>query len=398
MRRFFLVLMAFGTLGAMAGTYIFAKHYYDGLMVASLYRNEKWHGGSREKEQASFLEVATEVLKAQARLKVSGRSSRVFHAKQHGCATGTLEINTSRRLDPHRRTFHGIFDSAATGKTTYPVLVRFSNGLGVVQSDRKPDVRGLAIKILGVTNPETGKDQSIDFTMTNSPIPAGRDIYEFVKFMKDVSRFGSTVGTAGFAALHWKAGGGLIGVTGLFPSFKIHSVATIQYWSGHPYLLGADQGMKLNARPMQYWAEQDHVLKGWGDDYLRADLSEQLRRGDSVRFALQVQLEKSPKTTPIENTLKEWTEKDSPSIEVGEIKLDLQSIDPRLTPHKEDACNRLSFTPGHYVPAHRPLGNMGRGRIFAYRASQLGRGGRASDLTVEEWERLRAEGRQALSK
>ena len=38
-----------------------------------------------------------------------------------------------------------------------------------------------------------------------------------------------------------------------------------------------------------------------------------------------------------------------------------------------DRCSGLRFTPGHHIPEHRPLGNLGRGRIFTYEASQTGR-------------------------
>jgi hypothetical protein len=37
-------------------------------------------------------------------------------------------------------------------------------------------------------------------------------------------------------------------------------------------------------------------------------------------------------------------------------------------------ADALRFTPAHFIAAHRPLGNMARGRIFTYRASQEGRG------------------------
>jgi hypothetical protein len=84
-----------------------------------------------------------------------------------------------------------------------------------------------------------------------------------------------------------------------------------------------------------------------------------------------VQLEKNPETTPIENTLVEWKESDSLSIPVAELVLD-REVDG-------DACTNLRFTPRHYHPDHRPLGNMGRGRIFTYDASQHGRGARVDE-------------------
>jgi catalase len=78
-----------------------------------------------------------------------------------------------------------------------------------------------------------------------------------------------------------------------------------------------------------------------------------------------VQLEKDPQTTPIEDALVEWKESDSPSIPVAELVLD-REIEPHV-------CEVARFTPGHCIAEHRPLGNMGRGRLFSYDASQRGR-------------------------
>ncbi|WP_207749922.1 hypothetical protein, partial [Clostridioides difficile] len=60
----------------------------------------------------------------------------------------------------------------------------------------------------------------------------------------------------------------------------------------------------------------------------------------------------------------------SPSIPVADIVFDQQNFDQ---PARDEACPRLRFTPGHFHPEHRPAGNMGRGRLFAYFASQAAR-------------------------
>ena len=84
-----------------------------------------------------------------------------------------------------------------------------------------------------------------------------------------------------------------------------------------------------------------------------------------IKFVFSVQVEKDPHTTPIEDSLVEWKENDSPSIPVADLVLDREI--------EADVCRDLRFTPGHSIPAHRPLGNLGRGRIFTYQASQNGR-------------------------
>ncbi len=99
-------------------------------------------------------------------------------------------------------------------------------------------------------------------------------------------------------------------------------------------------------------------------NYLGFELRDRLRR-TPIKFVLSVQLAKDAQRTPIENGLMEWKEADSPSVPVAELTLDrvIDSADIR----------NLRFTPGHFIPEHRPLGNLGRGRIFTYESSQMGR-------------------------
>jgi len=147
-------------------------------------------------------------------------------------------------------------------------------------------------------------------------------------------------------------------------------MATQQYWSGHAYLLGPNRAMKFNVRPngktggkKENWLRR--ALKMLRDrNYLRTDLLRRASEGP-IKFIFSLQLEKDPKSTPIENGLIEWKERDSPSIPVAELVIDQQQ--------EPQDCENLRFTPGNFLPAHRPLGNIGRGRMFTYQASQEGR-------------------------
>jgi hypothetical protein len=105
-------------------------------------------------------------------------------------------------------------------------------------------------------------------------------------------------------------------------------------------------------------------------DYLRRDLLHRLVAAP-LRYTLSGQLEKSAEATPIENTLVEWKEADTPSVPVADLVLDREctAID----------SESLRFTPAHFIAAHRPLGNLARGRLFTYAASQEGRGAATSD-------------------
>jgi Catalase len=359
-----------------------------------LFVNEHFKFGDKASEIAEFRNHAERVLKAQGSLAnahSSGQPRRVFHAKSHGCLTGKLNLLSNRP----ENTRHGIF--ASGGKTSYNVLARFSNGVGFDEHDLIPDVRGVALKIFGVlersTSTDTQPTRTVDFLMTNSTNAFGRDQEEFVQFMEN-SMNPASLGL--FFLQHTEVAQLLLKATLRI----VPSLVTEQYWSGHAYLLGPNQAMKFNVRPssdtdievedtdlreemtkhelgfgsigdevqdnIQAWLQmlRKEISSKVNPNYLSIDLLKRARSGP-IKFIFSVQLEKDTVSTPIENALIEWKESDSPSIPVAELVLDQREIFLD--------CNNLRFTPGHYIPDHRPLGNIGRGRIFTYEASQIGR-------------------------
>ena len=69
-----------------------------------------------------------------------GKPDRVMHKKQHLGAMGEFVVKAAEG---------GRFGVFAT-EQTWPVYVRFSNGFGVQQPDKVTDVRGFAMKLVGV--------------------------------------------------------------------------------------------------------------------------------------------------------------------------------------------------------------------------------------------------------
>jgi hypothetical protein len=368
-----------------------------------LYRNERFKFGSKAAEDAEFADHVARVRAVQeqlAREHFAGVRKRVFHAKTHACLLGALTLRPDRPAAVRR----GIL--ADGGKERYNVLARFSNGVGTVDHDLKPDVRGIALKIFGVPQSSAAAapaaTQCVDWLMTNSTNAFGRDQEEFVLFME--ANAGSPLKLPVFLAQHLEVAALLLKAA----ARVIPSLATERYWSGHPYLLGNDIAMKFNVAPLadadastgiaDDRAEAGRVdslvqgavqgagtieerLKRWFAvhtpdaspllaDYLRRDLVHRLGQAP-LRFTLSVQLEKSADTTPIENTLVEWKEADSPSIPVADLELVRES-----TAVDNES---LRFSPAQFIGAHRPLGNLARGRLFTYTASQDGRSAAASD-------------------
>ena len=215
---------------------------------------------------------------------------------------------------------------------------------------------------------------------------------------------GSALDLAGYLAHHSKVLELLIKAT----ARVVPSLVTERYWSGHPYLLGDDAAMKFNIAPTadvdpSAGIAHDHAEAGrlnslvqraanetggigeriarWfalhapeasplHSDYLRRDLLHRLAKAP-LRFTLSVQLEKSAESTPIEDTLVEWKETDSPSLPVADLELDREST--------EVDNESLRFTPAHFIAAHRPLGNLARGRLFTYNPTQDGRRAATAD-------------------
>ena len=143
---------------------------------AELYRNERFKFGDKAREDAEFADHVARVRAVQeqlAREHFDGVRKRVFHAKLHACLLGTLTLRRDRPAAVRR----GIL--ADGGKERYNVLARFSNGVGTVDHDLKPDVRGIALKIFGVSQSSAAAapaaTQCVDWLMTNSTNAFGRD-------------------------------------------------------------------------------------------------------------------------------------------------------------------------------------------------------------------------------
>src|SRR5215472_7059026 len=137
-------------------------------------------------EQAQFAMWAQEIRGIQDRLayKNGNTIQRGFHAKSHLCVPGQLTLRDDR---PDYTRF-GIFSSSAA--RSYPVLMRFSNGVGFHQSDLLPDVRGLAVKVMGVSGLGTKlREDAVasdaqDFLTTNSPSQLAPDAAGFMEFAR----------------------------------------------------------------------------------------------------------------------------------------------------------------------------------------------------------------------
>jgi len=150
---------------------------------------EQYEGGSHQSEQKIFdilIEDSKVMLKEmEEKLKIAGKEkiTRDAHAKSHGCLEAKFTVNNNNLDDKHKL---GIFSE---DKKEYKAILRFSNNDEKhSRSDNEPDLRGVAIKLLGVEGDKVmkGKEfaQTQDFLMYGSKRFFIKNNADYVGFIK----------------------------------------------------------------------------------------------------------------------------------------------------------------------------------------------------------------------
>ncbi|MBL0423226.1 hypothetical protein JI739_23015 [Ramlibacter sp. AW1] len=70
-------------------------------------------------------------------------------------------------------------------------------------------------------------------------------------------------------------------------------------------------------------------------------------------------------STPIHDASVEWREEVSPFIKVATLELPVQAVN---APSRKDLDERIAFSPGNALMAHRPVGDLNLARVHLYRA------------------------------
>jgi prostaglandin-endoperoxide synthase 2 len=268
---------------------------------------------------------------------------RDAHSKMHGCVQSEFRV-----LEDFPAAYKkGLFATPAT----YQAWVRFSNGAGVPAPDRTGDGRGMAIKVLGVSESRTGTQ---DFVMINSPTFFVKNAAEYVEFSQTDNPLRFFV--PDLNPLHIRLHDMLnaFAIAGRQVSNPLNS----QYWSMTPYLF-EDGPCKFSARP----AGPLSAFEGRATaDFLRENLVRALDAGDAT-FDFCVQLRGDPESMPVEDPTVEWRERDAPFVAVARLTIPRQTFDK---PDRRAFGESLSFSPWHGLDAHRPLGGVNRVRRTVY--------------------------------
>lgn len=300
-------------------------------------------------ENEKILDLA-ERLKAKITAdNASGIMRRDAHPKMHGVVKAEFIVDSD--LPAELRV--GLFAQPGV----YQAWIRFSNQNGTIQPDIKGDIRGMAIKVMGVPGekilPDPALARTQDFILISTNVFVTADAAQFDGLIRALT--GNVLSIACFFLLHPRA------LWNLYKSMiTFANPLQIRYFSTTPYRFGVAAGVKYSARPGI--AVPDQIPQSPADDFLRDAMVKQLAKG-GAEFDFLVQFQTDADAMPIEDPGKAWPETVSPFRKVATVRIAEQEFD---TPQQREFGENLSFSPWHALPEHRPLGGINRARRIVY--------------------------------
>lgn len=332
------------------------------MVAAMTAPSTQWREQIADDEEQRFARYAQGLVEAQRRREAAQGPGRALHRRQLLALAATLDVHDD--LPAHAR--HGLF--AAAGR--HEALVRLSNGGMDRRSDRRPDVRGFAVRVFGVQGRNalgTGETTSQDFTLINHTKFSAAKAADFVELVLALERgplalIGHLIRRHGVlgALRAAKAAQAVIGKP--FSGFATEPFHTVVPFACGPYAARA-RLLPPPSRSPRAGASED-----WA-----ADLRAQLDLG-ALSYRMQLQFFVDEATTPIEDASVDWPEAIAPYVDVATLTIAPQSFDDAEARQRESAAEAGRFDPWNALADHRPLGDVMRARKAAYFASQQARG------------------------
>lgn len=322
-----------------------------------------WKEVIEEGEDARFLALAERLVALQQKHAGGGKLARGLHAKSHSGVKATFTV----RPDLPAHAAQGLFARPAT----YDAYVRYSNGSGRREADKVDDVRGIALKIVGVPGkkiiPPLADCVTQDFLLIQTPTLAFRTPEEFVAFIECAS--------GGQALLLPR----LIFALGPFRPFSLlkdliaslkaaPSAALQRYHSAAPIAFGA-YAAKLDLVP----ENTGHAATPSKPNHYAEDLAARLAAGP-LKYTLRAQFFVDEAHTPLESPGVLWSEAASPFLALADLTIAQQDVNSPEGRARDERVEAFSFDPWHALVEHRPLGAVMRARNHAYRLSTAARG------------------------
>ncbi len=309
-----------------------------------------WREQPLDEEEAMLEGFARDISAIQAKVSARHGPGRTFHRVGIAGLTGRLSVLPD--LPPHAA------QGVCASPRSYDVRIRLSNGAIVPQSDSLPDIRGFAIKLLGVEGPGAlGGDATCqDFLLINRENFGFRDAAPFMAIAKAAAEgpfalLVHMVRTHGFFDGLGRVRTLLADLSAPFGGFLSHPMYSTVPLAWGPYAVRLRLTPKLQPLPKP---------RRWIDD-VRA----QLARGPA-KFDIEVQYYLDEQRTPIEDASAPW---DSPFVPVACLEVPPQELSDTAAAWIEED----RFDPWAALMEHRPLGHIMRARKATYYASQQGR-------------------------
>jgi hypothetical protein len=284
-----------------------------------------------------------------ARDKRDPPQKRDVHMKMHGLVRAEFTVPENLPPDLHV----GLF--ARPG--TYKAWVRYSNAASYADADIARDIRGMAIKVMGVPGRKVldshADADTQDFMVVSAMNFPARDAAEIDALVANVVQ-GNLWIKLEFLLTHLRAAWVL-----LTTMIKHADMLQIRYCSVVPYLFGS-HAVKYVATP--HVTVPDALPSHPSRDFLRERLVAQLARSDAV-FDFAVQFQRDEASMPLDDPFRVWSLALSPPRHGATVRLQKQTID---TDAIKAYGENLSFTPWHCLPEHRPLGALNRARRVVY--------------------------------
>lgn len=318
-----------------------------------------WQERIAPDEEARYAEAARQFAAIQARKSARYGPGRALHRKTLAAARGELEV-MAERPDFAR---HGLFATPRRFET----WVRLSNGGFDRASDRAPDIRGFALRVLGVDGESAlgGPATAQCFTLINQEVFSFPGSAEFIAFAIAASngqgallkylikRYGLLGGPAkllGFVRVATRPFGG-------FATEPFNSVLPM---ACGPY------AVRVRIEPDAGNGSASPDAKAdWGRDF-----SGRLARQD-LAWTVLLQPYLDERRTPIEDASVDWPSAWSPVARLRLPRQDTASAEGQALVEQVEAA---VFDPWQALAVHRPLGDVQRARKVVYFASEQGRG------------------------
>lgn len=303
------------------------------------------------KEEEHVTHIIEVMRRRQEKIYQPGGTLRDAHTRQSALVRAEFVVEPG--LAP------GLAIGLFAAPARYEALVRFSSSSDTPKSQADKDMRGIAIKLRGVPGariPESDEQTTQDFILMSTPVmPLGT-----VKLFHDAIYLVTERSALLFAAKMLFTGhlGVLLGLRKA--SVNPSSPADIRYWSTTPYLFGPDKVAKYSLVPTSSY--RSSLPDNPGDSYLTDNLRAHLAQADAT-FDFLVQLRSDPETMPVEDAAVRWDEGAAPFAKVASLIIPRQGIDMEIA---NAEAQSLSFSPGHALVEHRPVGGVNRARMRVY--------------------------------